>query len=567
MSTPPPLPPSMTPPAPPPAAPVDAQGAEPVIGIDLGTTNSCVAVMINGEVLVIPDEEGRRIQASAVSFLEDGTLLIGDEAKRELATNPRNTVFSAKRFLGWPYDSDEAKRLRAQLPYRVVRGEDQNAMIEVHGERYALPEISALVLHRMRDIAEQYLKREINKAVITVPANFNDSQRQMTKLAGELAGLEVLRILNEPTAAALAYGYGKDLNATLAIYDFGGGTFDVTVLKAAGNVFEVLSTSGDTYLGGDDFDNRLTRVLLLYLQKQHPFNLDLQPELRGFVKYLAEQMKKALSSYERLQLTELVKLAEYEEPVELSVVMSRELFKAQCSEIVERTFKICEEAFSRLSFNPQEVDDVILVGGSTRVPLVREMVESFFHKHPRADIDPDEVVAVGAAIQAAMLSAPFSVENLHKSPLLLDVTPVSLGVVTVQGICEVLIPKNTPVPCETQKVFTTTTDNQREVTIQVVQGESRVATDNIKLGELTLTGIRPALKGHVHIGVTFEIDTDGLVSIKARDLDTGVEQASNVKVSAGYSEHEVGAMKERLKAPDIASVAPHATPRSLSEIK
>lgn len=527
---------------------------EPVIGIDLGTTNSCVAVMINGEIFVIPDEEGRRIQASAVSFLEDGTLLIGDEAKQELPRNPRNTIFSAKRFLGWPYDSNEAKRLRAQLPYRVVRGEDQNAMIEIRGERYALPEISALVLHRMRDIAEKYLGRDVNKAVITVPANFNDSQRQMTKLAGELAGLEVLRILNEPTAAALAYGYGKGIHSTLAIYDFGGGTFDVTVLKAAGNVFEVLSTSGDTYLGGDDFDNRLTRVLILYLQKQHPFNLDRQPELRGFIKHLAEEMKKALSSYERLQLTELVTLEEYDEPVELSVVISRELFKTQCSEIVERTFSICEEAFTRLPISPQDVDDVILVGGSTRVPLVREMVERFFGKRPRTDIDPDEVVAVGAAIQAAMLSAPFSVEHLQKSPLLLDVTPVSLGVVTVQGICEILIPKNTPVPCETQKVFTTTRDQQTEVTIQVLQGESRVATDNIKLGELTLTGIRPAPRGAVHVEVTFEIDTDGLVSIRARDIDTGVEQGSHVKVSAGYSEHEISSMKERLKAPDIAVV-------------
>ncbi len=517
-----------------------------VVGIDLGTTNSCVAVMINGQVVVIPDEQGRRIQASAVSFLEDGTVVIGDEAKRELSRDPRNTVFSAKRFLGWPYDSDEAKRLRAQLPYRVVRGEDQNAMIEVRGERYALPEISALVLHRMRDIAERHLGFEVSKAVVTVPANFNDSQRQMTKLAGELAGLEVVRILNEPTAAALAYGYGKGLDSTLAIYDLGGGTFDVTVLKASGNVFEVLSTSGDTYLGGDDFDNRLTRVLLMYLQKQHPFNLEEQPEVRGFIKHLAEQMKKALSSYERVQLTERVTLAEYPEPVELSVALSRDLFKAQCADIVERTFKICEEAFSRVSFGPRDLDDVILVGGSTRVPLVREMVEQYFGRAPRADIDPDEVVAVGAAIQGAMLSAPFSVEHTMSSPLLLDVTPASLGVVTIQGICEVLIPKNTPVPCECRKVFTTTSDSQREVTIQVLQGESRAAAENVKLGELMLTGIRPAARGGVQIEVTFEIDTDGLVSIRARDLDTGVEQASNVKVSAGYSESEVKAMRGQL---------------------
>ena len=532
---------------------------EVVVGIDLGTTNSCVAVMMNGQVVVIPDEAGRRLQASAVAFLEDGSVVIGEEAKRELSRDPRNTIFSAKRFLGWPYDSDEAKRLRAQLPYRVVRGEDQNAMIEVRGERYALPEISALVLHRMRDIAERFLGFEVTKAVITVPANFNDSQRQMTKLAGELAGLEVVRILNEPTAAALAYGYGKGLDASLAIYDLGGGTFDVTVLRASGNVFEVLSTSGDTYLGGDDFDNRLTRVLLLYLQKQHPFNLEEQPEVRGFIKHLAEQMKKALSAYERVQLTERVKLAEYPEPVELSVALSRDLFKAQCADIVERTFKICEDAFSRLPFSPRDLSDVILVGGSTRVPLVREMVEQYFGRPPRADIDPDEVVAVGAAIQGAMLSAPFSVEHTMSSPLLLDVTPASLGVVTIQGICEVLIPKNTPVPCECRKVFTTTSDSQREVTIQVLQGESRAAAENIKLGELSLTGLRAAPRGGVQIEVTFEIDTDGLVSIRARDLDTGVEQASNVKVSAGYSDSEVSAMRGQLahhvRPADVASAS------------
>jgi len=535
----------------PPPAPV-------VVGIDLGTTNSCVAVMINGQVVVIPDEAGRRLQASAVAFLEDGTVVIGEEAKRELTRDPRNTVFSAKRFLGWPYDSDEAKRLRAQLPYRVVRGEDQNAMIEVRGERYALPEISALVLHRMRDIAERYLGREVTRAVITVPANFNDSQRQMTKLAGELAGLEVVRILNEPTAAALAYGYGKGLDASLAIYDLGGGTFDVTVLRASGNIFEVLSTSGDTYLGGDDLDNRLTRVLLLYLQKQHPFNLDAQPEVRGFVKHIAENMKKALSTYERVQLTERVKLAEYPEPVELSVALSRDLFRAQCADIVERTFKICDEAFSRLPFAPRDLSDVILVGGSTRVPLVRELVERYFGRPPRADIDPDEVVAVGAAIQGAMLSAPFSVERTLSSPLLLDVTPASLGVVTIQGICEVLIPKNTPVPCECRKVFATTSDQQREVTIQVLQGESRAAAENVKLGELTLAGLRAAPRGAVQIEVTFEIDTDGLVSIRARDLHTGVEQASSVKVSAGYSEREVRAMRGQLsshvRAADVSVV-------------
>ena len=524
------------------------------MGIDLGTTNSCVAVMIDGEVVVIPDEQGQRIQSSIVSFMEDGSLVIGNEARQELIADPRNTIFSAKRFIGYPYDSREARKLRAQLPYRVVKGEDQNSVIEIRGEAYALPEISALVLHRMKDLAERYLGVDVEQAVITVPANFNDSQRQMTKLAGELAGLEVLRILNEPTAAALAYGYGKSLNANLAIYDLGGGTFDMTVLHAAQNVFEVKSTAGDTYLGGDDFDNRLTRVILIYLQKHFQFNLDTQPHLRGHIKHLAEEVKKGLSMYDRLQLTEKIRLQEYDVPVELNLVMSRDLFKKQCEDIVARSFTICDEAFSRLSIQPEEVDDVILVGGSTRVPLVREMVEGYFGKSPRTDIDPDEVVAVGAAIQGAMLGAPFSVDQLRHNPLLLDVTPVSIGVMTVQGICEVLIQKNTAVPCEEAKVFTTTTDQQTVVKIQVYQGESRVANDNIKLGELELIGIRPALRGEVQIEVVFEVDTDGLVSVRARDLDTGLAHETRVKVSAGYNEESVSQMKERLDASGVGAI-------------
>lgn len=525
-----------------------------VVGIDLGTTNSCVAVMIDGQVIVIPDEQGKRIQSSIVSFMEDGSLVIGNEALNELVADPRNTVFSAKRFIGYPFDSKGSRKLRAQLPYRVIKGDDQNSMIEIRGEAYALPEISALVLHRMKDLAEQHLGLEITRAVITVPANFNDSQRQMTKLAGELAGLEVLRILNEPTAAALAYGYGKGLDANLAIYDLGGGTFDMTVLHAAHNVFEVKSTAGDTYLGGDDFDNRLTRVILIYLQNHYTFNIDKQPYLRGQIKHIAEHVKKGLSIHEKFKLIERIRLLEYSEPVELNLVMSRELFKKQCEDIVARSFTICDEAFSRLPFSPKEIDDVILVGGSTRVPLVKQMVEQYFNKPPRTDIDPDEVVAVGAAIQGAMLGAPFSVEQLQHNPLLLDVTPVSIGVMTVQGICEVLIRKNTSVPCEESKVFTTTSDQQTVVKIQVFQGESRVAADNIKLGELELIGIRSAPRGEVQIDVIFEVDTDGLVSVKAKDLDTGLAHETRVKVSTGYSQENISQMKERLDSSGIGAV-------------
>ena len=526
-----------------------------VVGIDLGTTNSCVAVMLDGQVVVIPDENGKHIQSSIVSFMDDGSLVIGNEARQELIADPRNTVFSAKRFIGYPYDSKEARKLRAQLPYRVVKGDDQNSMIEIRGEVYALPEISALVLHRMKDLAEQFLGVEVSQAVITVPANFNDSQRQMTKLAGELAGLDVLRILNEPTAAALAYGFGKSLDSQLAIYDLGGGTFDMTVLHAANNVFEVKSTAGDTYLGGDDFDNRLTRVILIYLQNHYTFNIDKQLHLRGQIKHIAEEVKKGLSIYNQFRLSEKIRLLEYEEPVELNLVMSRELFKKQCEDIISRSFDICDDAFSHLPFSSKEIDDVILVGGSTRVPLVREMVQDYFGKEPRTDIDPDEVVAVGAAIQGAMLGAPFSVDQLKHNPLLLDVTPVSIGVMTVQGICEILIKKNTPVPCEESKVFTTTGDSQTVVKIQVFQGESRVASDNVKLGELELIGIRSAPRGEVKIEVIFEVDTDGLVSVRAKDLDTGLAHETRVKVSTGYSEASVSQMKERLDSSGVGAVA------------
>ena len=328
----------------------------------------------------------------------------------------------------------------------------------------------------------------------------------------------------------------------------------MTVLHAAQNVFEVKSTAGDTYLGGDDFDNRLTRVILIYLQKHYQFSLDMQPHLRGHIKHLAEEVKKGLSMYDKLQLTEHIRLQEYDAPVELNLVMSRALFKKQCEDIVARSFTICDEAFSRLPFKPDEVDDVILVGGSTRVPLVREMVEHYFGKQPRTDIDPDEVVAVGAAIQGAMLGAPFSVEHLRHNPLLLDVTPVSIGVMTVQGICEVLIQKNTAVPCEESKVFTTTIDQQTVVKIQVFQGESRVANDNIKLGELELIGIRPAPRGAVKIDVVFEVDSDGLVSVRARDLDTGLAHETRVRVSAGYTEQNISQMKERLDANGVGAV-------------
>jgi molecular chaperone DnaK len=516
-----------------------------VIGIDLGTTNSCVAVMLNGQVHVIPDEQGHRIQASVVSFLEDGSVVIGNEAKKELILDPVNTVYSTKRLMGWAFDSHQAQRMIAQLPYQVVKGENQNCMISIRGEDYALPEISALILHRMKDLAEVYLQRQVTKVVITVPANFNDNQRQMTKLAGELAGLEVLRMINEPTAAALAYGYGKAVDANLAIYDFGGGTFDMTVLKIKNNIFEVLSTAGDTYLGGDDFDHALSKVLQAYLISKYQIKQIEDPYLKGQLKQIAEVIKKKLSESEKIQISELIESMGNQYPLNLSI--GRDIFKHYCSEIIQRTFLICDDAFSSLSFNASQVNDVILVGGSTRVPLVREMVESYFEKTPRSDIDPDEVVAIGAAIQGAMLNTQFSVQSTKNNPLLLDLIPASLGVQTVNGICEKLIPKNTSVPCEHKKIFTTTTDQQQLVKIPIFQGESRLASENIKLGEIELYGIRPAPRGTIEIEVIFEIDTDGLLSVTARDVETNLAQNIRIKVSSGYSEEEIQKMKQNLK--------------------
>jgi molecular chaperone DnaK len=518
---------------------------ELVIGIDLGTTNSCVAVMLNGQVHVIPDENGNRIQASVVSFLEDGSVVVGNEAKRELITDPVNAIYSAKRLIGWPFDSPQAQRMIAQLPYLVERGENNNCMINSRGECYALPEISALILHRMKDLAESYLGQPVTKAVITVPANFNDNQRQMTKLAGELAGLEVLRMINEPTAAALAYGYGKAVDANLAIYDFGGGTFDMTVLRIKNNIFEVLSTAGDTYLGGDDFDNRLAKVLQAHLLNKYQLANIESPYLKGQLKQIAEMIKKKLSDADKIQISEMVELDGQHIPLNLSI--GRDIFKHYCAEIIQRTFLICDEAFSSLPIKAQQIDDVILVGGSTRVPLVREMVNSYFDKEPRTDIDPDEVVAIGAAIQGAMLNTQFSVQSTKHNPLLLDLIPASLGVQTVNGFCEKLILKNTAVPCEYKRVFTTTMDQQQIVKIPIFQGESRLAAENTKLGEIELYGLRPAPRGTLEIEVIFEIDTDGLLSVTARDLETNLAQNIRIRVSSGYSDEEIQKMKQNLQ--------------------
>jgi len=516
-----------------------------VIGIDLGTTNSCVCGVVDGQIMVFADENGDRIQASMVSFLEDGSVIVGNEARQEQARDPRTTVFSAKRLIGRHFDSKVVQAARQAVPFQVVRGRNDVPLIEVRGEQYGLPEISGMVLRRMRDIAERALGRPVNRAVVTVPANFNDTQRQMTKLAGELAGLDVLRVVNEPTAAALAYGYGRHLSARVAVYDFGGGTFDITLLEVQRNVFEVLATAGDTYLGGDDFDNRLARYMQLGFQQQYGFPIENDPVASSRLKQVAERLKCELSSRDRAMVTvrELARDA-HGRLCDLSFQVDRESFNHRCKDIVQRTFTICEEALRAAGLKPADLDAVVLVGGSSRIPLVREMVAQYFGRPPMTDINPVEVVAIGAAIQGAALNQePFA--EVAQQPLLIDVTPMSLGVRTVQGYFEKLIERNTSIPCEETRVFTTAQDGQSAVRLQIYQGESHVVDENVKLGELELYDLRPAARGLVQIDVTFEVDTNGIIVVTARDKETGMEQATRIKVSAGYSKDEIDAMKER----------------------
>jgi len=519
--------------------------SEPVIGVDLGTTNSVVAVVLDGEVHVIPDEDGHNTQCSMVAFLEDGSVVVGNSAKREAIIDPCNTVYSAKRLIGRHFESREVQDALGSLPYKVVKGRNQATQIEVRGERFGLPEISGMVLRRMKDIAERYLKRPVHKAVVTVPANFDDTQRQMTKLAGELADLEILRVINEPTAAALAYGYGRDVDARLAVYDFGGGTFDITLLSVRGTLFEVLSTAGDTFLGGDDFDDRLARYMLLAFKQQHGVELT---DVTGVnrLKHVAEKLKRELSRKDRaiVNVRELAR-TDSGSHLDLRFQLDRTGFEQRCQDIVQRSFLVCDEALREAKLAASDLDGVVLVGGSTRIPLVRQMVDGYFDQPPFTDLNPDEVVAIGAAIQgAALVSDPFA-EGAGPQPLLLDVTPMSLGVQTVGGFYDVLIHRNTAVPCEQTRVFTTTSDNQTSVRLRIYQGEARAVADNTQLGEVELFGLRPAPRGEVQVEVTFEIDTDGLVMVTARDRETGIEQAARIDLAAGYTPNEIEQMMAR----------------------
>ncbi|RMG19948.1 MAG: molecular chaperone DnaK [Deltaproteobacteria bacterium] len=521
------------------------------IGIDLGTSNSCVAVVQGGQPTVLPNEWGERTHASVVSFLEDGSVLVGNNAKRNIITDPENTVYSAKRLIGRFFFSDEVKKAQAVMPYELVEGPNNSVRIRVRGRDYAVPEISALVLKEMKAIAEANLGREITKAVITVPAYFNDNQRQATKDAGRIAGLEVLRIINEPTAAALAYGFGRDVGQQKAvIYDLGGGTFDVSVLDIDNDMFEVLSTAGDTYLGGDDFDDRVMKWLADGFQQQYGIDLRQNKYCLQMLKEAAERAKIDVSNTGVAQIfVEGICQTPDGQVLNLQTTLSGDDFNRMVMDLVQRTFKVCDEALQAARLTAGDIDAVILVGGPTRLPIIRNSVKHYFQTEPMTDIDPDEVVALGAALQAHALLDPAT------EHFLLDVTPLSLRIGTVGGYTEKIIDKNTPIPIERSRTFTTSRDGQDRVTIKVFQGESNRQEECELLGQFEFSGFRIGYRGEVKIEVTFEIDTNGIVNVTATDLETGQATSTTITLSSGLSEAEIEASRQH--AADI-QLAGHA---------
>ncbi len=544
-----------------------------IIGIDLGTTNSCVAIMEGSQAKVLENTEGARTTPSVVAFTDENEKLIGQPAKRQAVTNPENTIFAVKRLIGRNFEDPTVKKDVETAPFKIINSEKGDAWIEAKGQKYSPSQISAFILQKMKETAEKYLGQSVTKAVITVPAYFNDAQRQATKDAGKIAGLEVLRIINEPTAASLAYGLDKKQNKKIAVYDLGGGTFDVSILELGDGVFEVKSTNGDTFLGGEDFDNTIVEYLINEFKKDNGIDLKSDKLALQRLKEAAEKAKIELSSAEQTDINLPFITADKTGPKHINIKMTRAKLEALVEDLIAKTMPPCKTALKDAGISANEIDEVVMVGGMTRMPKVIEEVKNFFGKDPNKSVNPDEVVAMGAAIQAGVLQGDV------KDVLLLDVTPLSLGIETLGGVSTKLIDKNTTIPTKKSQVFSTAEDNQPAVSIRVLQGEREMATDNKLLGNFELVGIAPAPRGVPQIEVTFDIDANGIVNVSAKDKGTGKEQKIQIQASGGLSEAEIEKMvkdaeankeadKKKRESVDVRNQADtliHSTEKNLKE--
>ena len=524
-----------------------------VLGIDLGTTNSVVACVRGDEVVIVPDQQGRRLHPSVVTLQPDGSKVFSHEAVNRRIAEPTFTIYSAKRLMGQPWNSQETRLVKDRVPYRLQQGNNEQVVVAGPDRTYTIPEISGLLLSYLHQCAQEHLMQPVTGAVITVPANFNNAQRQATMDAGRIAGLDVLRVINEPTSAALAYGLGRDMSQRIAVFDFGGGTFDVTVLQVEGEVFEVIASGGDSFLGGDDVDEAVMLMLAEQFQAQHGFDPSSHLQLRARLVMAGEQIKRALSRQAEVKGELKVGTNDQGEPRSLNFHITREKYEVAIAPLVARTIMTCDEVLNAAQLTRSQIDDVIMVGGSTRIPLVRKEVERHFGKPPRTDINPDEVVACGAAVQAASLAG--DVAQLGHKPVLLDVTPRALGIAVAGGFAEPIVERNVPLPVEQTRMFVTSSEQQTKVVIQVCQGESRRFEENAALGELSLHGLRAGRRGEVKIEVTFKVDTNGILRVRARDPETGMATEAAVSVRGTMSETEVEAAVERQVPPPIPEAA------------